>query len=437
MEIANLTAHRSAITLIPNSPVLKLQPGQILSATVQAKLTNNLMELLINNQRIQARSNQPFEVGQKLQLVVEKNTNPVILKAVHTPQQNPQAELQAVRHDLLKTHLPRTASFEPLIKTLNSVLQNTQSLSTLPKPLQQTLQSLLSSLSQPQQLSNKEGLKQAIKQSGLFLEAHLSKLVLDKPALTQGKVLTPNSDFKANLLKLAALLTTVSESHTPPIKQAANIPTDRPPQATQQRTTTESPVNQKPVLESKTANQTNLMTPQAKPTVAAQAQHPLPQTDVVHTLDRKEIAKQIEQALSKIQLQQNNAIAIDKQELPQWNMTLPLLDKEHIDQLELNIYQDRTDNESSEHASWNIELLLEMANLGNIHARLHLSGDKLRTSLWAEDSATLKLIEDNISLLQQQLSNTGLKISNIQTFSGQPEPKNIPQPKHKLVDVHL
>ena len=82
MDIANIATQKTTFAVDARQSGLSLRVGQILTATVQAKLSNNLFDLVVNNQRIQARTDQALSTGQNLKLVVEKLDNPIVLRAL-------------------------------------------------------------------------------------------------------------------------------------------------------------------------------------------------------------------------------------------------------------------------------------------------------------------------------------------------------------------
>ncbi len=432
MEISSAIKAQNLVALDTKSPVISLKLGQVLNATVTAKLGGNLIELLANNQKIQAHTDRSIATGQQLKLKVESLNDPILLKAVEaktTPQQNQLAALQNSRSDLLKTTLPKNPNFEPLVKTLNTVLNAPNLKASLPTQVTQQLQNLMQTLAGPSQLSNKEGLKQALKQSGLFLESHLANIANGPKVSSQQSTLVQN-DLKANLLKLLSLLkeSTGNEKPQNTQVQANQTNTNATPTAVTKPISTTVPETQN----AKQAEQQSAL----QNTKAAQNNN----NQVVELpkfFDKVETIKFIEQALSKIIIQQNNAVVLDKVELPIWNTSIPVLDKKHIDHLDLTVYQETKSSDAEEQSLWSVELTLEMTGLGKLYAKLSLFNGELNTSLWADQAETLDLVEQHLEGLEKQLSKAGLKVNSLTTLHNKPEfqPQSIQA--NKLIDLHL
>ncbi len=445
MELANITVNQALLALESNSAGLKLLAGQSLHASVQAQLGKNLVELLINNQRIQAHTEQKLEIGQKLKLVVEKVGDPIVLKAVNLSDKLTQAQLEqqilkASRNSLLKTALPKPASVEPLLKTLNEVLQNPASAKNLPQKLIQNLQTLSQSLSSPQQASTRDGLKQAIKQSGLFLEAHLAKLIQENPSGGSRNTLLTANDFKAALLKVATALN-VLKNENPLLNQPVKIsntqssPRTSNIQQAVQPTTSSISGNIGSTLSKTTQTVPNELIKTSQMT--ATQNNKFAGIDMNQLLDSKELGRQVEQALTKINLQQNGAISIEKNELPVWNLTIPIKDSKQIDNLDLSIFRDSRGSNIDEKGMWTIELTIDFESLGKIHAKVSLYNEEIMTSIWAEQTDTLQLIEDHLDDLKNQLAKTGMEIGCVQCLAGKPTTSTYSQANHSLVDLHL
>lgn len=432
MEISSAIKAQNLVTINGKQAAPTLKLGQVLNATVTAKLGGNLIELMANNHKIQAHTERPLETGQQLRLKVESLNNPILLKAIETKtlaQQNQLAELQNSRSDLLKNALPKSPNFEPLIKTLNTILTTPAVKTSLPPQITQQLQNLMQTLAAPSQLSNKEGLKQALKQSGLFLESHLSNLSHQKTNSQQSTLV--QNDLKGNLLKLLSLL---KQSTGNEKTQSSQIKTTHSNSQTPSAATLTTP-SRTAITENQISKQAEL--PSSLQTTKTNQQSNNQMIDLPKFIDKPETIKFIEQALSKIMIQQNNAVVLDKAELPVWNASIPVLDKKHIDHLDLTVYQETKEANSQEHSLWSVELALEMSGLGKLYAKLSLYNGELNTSLWAEQIETLELVEQNLASLEKQLSKAGLKVNSLTTLHDKPEfqPQSIQA--NKLIDLHL
>ncbi|MEC9313770.1 MAG: hypothetical protein VYB22_02725, partial [Pseudomonadota bacterium] len=132
---------------------------------------------------------QSFRPGERLAMEVLREQPLAVQLKAGTPTR---AELiQQYQRDLL----PQFNRGSPALTTLNQLPAQM----TLSQPVRQSLTQLMQGLSERQQLQQADGLRQALNNSGLFLESRL------RNAPTQNLV---GQDLKANLLQLAQQLRT-------------------------------------------------------------------------------------------------------------------------------------------------------------------------------------------------------------------------------------
>ena len=173
-----------------------------------------------------------------------------------------------------------------------------------------------------------------------------------------------------------------------------------------------------------------------KSTVHTNNNHPI-QSEILKLFDKQEIARQVEQAINKILLQQNNMVILDKSDQAVWNASLPLIDKEHIDQLDINIYRDQKPDSDSKEGVWTAEVSLELANLGKFYAKICLYNEQIQAFIWAEHEPTLELINQHIETLHQQFQRSGIDVNSIHTLTQAPDMNKNPIMNKQLIDVHL
>jgi Flagellar hook-length control protein FliK len=171
--------------------------GQVIHAKVVNTNNDGTATLLINKQTIEVKidsnSQIKLETGQNLALTVEKNTNQNLKLVLSTPPEQSAKLIQLIQTmvakqqamppllaslDSVSQHVnPNTAAFSKPVS--NSTIAQTETTTTsttnaktdvLPEAVVKGIQQLLSQFSTTQQLSLSEGLKQAINNSGIFLE---------------------------------------------------------------------------------------------------------------------------------------------------------------------------------------------------------------------------------------------------------------------------
>lgn len=439
MKLQGIGVNPSLLQIDSIKPALKLESGQILDARIEAKLSQNLFKLLINNQTVIAKSKQPFSIGQELRLVVEKAEKPIVLKSFTAPDKTidnvlERQQLSTSRRNLLRQTVPKQTSLQPLVKTLTQFLQKADVQAPMPARLTETIQQLLDTFTSSDKVTTKDGFKQAVKASGLFLEA---QLVNNDSA---NKASNTPSDIKASLLKISALLNSQVEQTSTQGKQTqVNNPAKEAPGPAIRIET--------PSLKSSTnLNELKIDNAGLKQTINHVVNKTIQHTPTTNNLaasdldslpDARELNRQVEQSLNKIQLNQNNAVVIEKNEIPTWTMDIPVKNGKQIDILNVSIYKDGSRSDSDNQGLWNIQLKFDFEPLGEIFAKVSLYNQEIMTSLWAEKTETREMIKVHLHELETDLAKKGLDVGCVQCLAGKvPEPETIIAEK-SLVDVHL
>jgi hypothetical protein len=107
---------------------------------------------------------------------------------------------------------------------------------------------------------------------------------------------------------------------------------------------------------------------------------------------------------------------------PAWVMELPIPSSRGFDSLWMRL----EDQESSERKSgattrsWKVMLCLDCAELGPLHARVELSGNRLGTTLWAEREGTLQAARAAVGELEEALRAQGVEVSRVDCLHGRP-----------------
>jgi flagellar hook-length control protein FliK len=198
-------------SLLPPRPEIKgltqliaqLKPGQHIEAVVESHIGENyyVLRLQENGLHLKARTQQQLQPGDVLKLRVEQAGDTPTLKMLsHTPP--PADAANTVLRAASKELLPRQLPAQTLIDTLNRLLETAATGSkqaALPPVIQASLQRLVQTLPAQTQLATADGLKKAMDQSGIFLEARLAK------AVQEGKN-WEGGDFKGRLLAVSATI---------------------------------------------------------------------------------------------------------------------------------------------------------------------------------------------------------------------------------------
>ncbi len=351
--------------------------GQVLNATVIETAAQGAITLRINNTLIQAQSQLPVSPGQQLSLQVANTGQQTVLKVIE-----PAAPTDPLTQ-ALRVALPRQAALPPLLANLAwlSAPSGTAQASTLSPAVTQLASQLFNNLASAASATTAQGLKDALYNSGLFLE---NKLAHQVPRQDQQGL---KNDFKAGLLRLLEGL------HAESVR-GQNSPGQ--PSATQPPSLRGSPL-------------------QAQPAVPASLPVQSPSGAVA------ELTQQTEGALARLQLNQLTSLPAAEHPAPLWTLELPLRHNGRADLLHMRIEQDQTAKRSStQNASWTVSLGLDLDGLGPMHARITLANERVSTTLWAERGETVALLDKHIDELRHGLAHAGLKTDTIRCQQGEP-----------------
>lgn len=402
---------------------LALRDGQLLNAMVRQVAVDGLLSLEVEGRLLEARSNLRLVQGMVLAIRVERQGDQILLHI------DPQQLKQHAHDQAIRQLLPRQESLKPLFEqlqqagirpaplpslppisggrvhvppTTTATLANTLTGKPAPTPsitkainppmamandtrdkLQQAIGELLTQLPKLQQLTQPQGLKQTILNSGLFLEQH----ILHPRAET-----LPDADVKNILLRLA-LLIRQSLSH--------NLANPAPPASS----------NSPPAAS--TLSQEQLMG----------------------------LLKQTESSIARIQMNQLTALTTQtRSEERLLNIELPLLlqNNREPEMLTLQIRRgNRGGGGQGEHPVWSVRLQLEPEGYGHIEAIVTLLGGKVSTTFWCHEQSTSALFARNMEQLIKRFDEQGLEVGNCRAIFGQaPAETEQPYPTSiSLIDI--
>lgn len=190
MDIAATTPLSLTLTL-PTAPAISKpwQVGQRLEAIVVALLGQDRLSIRIGNALLDARSTVSVNPGQRLTLEVAQIDKQVSLRLV-----NDAPESEAIKA-AMRTALPQQS---PLQVVFTRIAESLAASTALPATTITLIKQLIQNLPTVQHLVRADTLKQALMDSGVFLEHKLSR---QSP---EGNL---QNDTKANLLRLLSNLT--------------------------------------------------------------------------------------------------------------------------------------------------------------------------------------------------------------------------------------
>ena len=107
---------------------------------------------------------------------------------------------------------------------------------------------------------------------------------------------------------------------------------------------------------------------------------------------------------------------------PAWVIELPIPSPRGFDSLWMRLEDQGLSGRQSGASTrnWQLMLCLDCAELGPLHARVELSGNRLGTTLWAEREGTLQAARAAVGELEEALRAQGVEVSRVDCRHGRP-----------------
>lgn len=440
---------------------------------------------------LRAMSVTELEPGQSLRLEVIDNGPPPQLRVMPPPLD----DHQDVIGQALRRFLPRQEGLQGVMERLTRfAAQHSDASDTHPLPpaLRDALRNVLGAMPDKGALSTPEGLKQAIQNSGLFLEAKLAQQA-QTPAAPASAAPSLGQDMKARLLKLAdnlsARLSTLEEG-APQQESAADAvvvfprpslasPPNPGASAPQARLANMAPEALPTPLPAETAvlpDEVPLQPPPspggpaspetetvaggqnaaASPAMAEKADdatpgapaHPhaaarsaAPESAAVipaaaRESELKDLLNKTESALAKIVLDQLASARQPDSTAQSWRLDLPFQNQGRAETASLKISREggRQGGEADANQSWAVTLELKPPGLGTLHSRLTLYRGEVSGVFWSDAPATAELVRQHLDILDFRLRAAGLKTGQLDAAVGTPPETDSAQVQPRLLD---
>ena len=316
--------------------------------------------------------------------------------------------------------------------------------------VEQALKSVAEKMRGPESLAQPKELAQALKNSGVFFESKLNKVIQNSSANESTKLgsafqNTYHQDVKGSLLTLLNSVTQdmtgnkkplTSEQTQKLLQQVSNTPLFNPPLSA-----TAHALNNK--LDITQAIGVFLQQLMQKP---------------VKELSNKELRNQLlvllqqhsVHSLARIQLQQLHAITheLDSKESAtpnaSWQLEIPVKHQNDVQHLHMRIdrewVDDTNESESGPEKSsnkikqWSVTLRFDLPTLGEFCAQLAIISTQVSATLWAAQEKTFTQVREQIEGLRKQLESEGIDVKYLQCMRGIPpeKPMNL---SYSLIDV--
>lgn len=336
--------------------------------------------LLIGRTPLDVRTQTPLRTGSTLTLQVTELGKRIGLRLIEQDRERPPAP----RTDpILRRLVPQQAGSGPLFTSLASSVAPSRE----DAELLNAWQALRRAMPMTENIIQAQGLKQAVRDSGMFLEAKLASGT-PPPSL--------QVDLKAAALRLLAAL--VKNPASTPAAQGSSggtgILASTPPPPL---------VNTGPV-------------PQARAAIPPEMTNPKRQLEVLRHM--------VEGTLARMNLHQlASTVGSQAEGTQSWFFEVPVRDGDAADILHLRITEEerQRDRDGAPERVWSVELAVDLPGLGPIHARIQVLGEAVRTAFWAERDDTAERIARELPRLRASLEAHALEVAAMSASAGAPE----------------
>lgn len=364
---------------------------------------------------------------------------------------NPSSKTLPIIEQGLRQALPQQQPIKTLLPLLQKIVQ--QPPTNWPKELTRNIAHLLKQFPSSQQLQQSPAVKQAIGNSGIFLETKLAQLSTNasnnSKTVTGSRQPTINSalgqDLKGLMQRIVPLLenTTRALNATQPTSTAAESSAFKPPLPGTQSLplgTVETAESLKPHV--------SLLTSPLDPTVNNNASVINSGSSNEKNVDilLRQLSSQLLASLARTQLNQLETLATRQQNTPDnqgpvnsWTLEIPIIHGKNIDNLEMRIDQhliDEGQGDSNDTGTklWTVMLAFDLHKLGKMNVQLKVIDMSVSATVWSQLENTHREVQREIDGLKSNLEKVGVNVKQVDCQLGLPPKQNMPIYK-QLVDI--
>lgn len=392
----NFSGYESRTTNVHTSGTYKI--GQILQATVLAHSNHGQVSLNLGKAEITASTN----------ITLQKNTH-LSLKVM---QLQPQLLLQVMSsnnplQEALKNMLPIQSSLAPLLAELAQKALSKENYSNQPH-LRTAANLLFAAIPGRNDIKQADGLRQAIMQSGLFLEAKLA-------SPTVASSFGVSTDIKSLLLRYLNALT---KTHG----KASN--------------------KESLLLQSGVLQQSNEIPPPLRdrlPINLPRVRYKDSSSAQGIELDNSVLLKKTQGALARLGLLQVATVENLENGHIKWLLEIPVRHDNAAETVSLTIEkeQEKSPREEPNKAAWAVNLSFNLPHLGALQSRLSMDKLGLSTTFWSESRQILSVIDNRLAELRANFEQQGLQTHKLSCVAGQQTSARSTQHDNPLIDYQI
>lgn len=359
------------VSVQSGSGMLKL--GQIVDAVTLSNSNQGHVSLRIGEAVFKASTNIAFQQNAHLSLEVVQVQPHLLLKLISSPAGS---VATSALQDAMISWLPQQRGIAPVLAELiHQVLTGRKSLEQ--QSTRALVNALINGLPTRNTLMHAEGVRQAILQSGLFLESILSR---------SGRRYSTDikSDIKACLLRI----------HHGIGQDLSGDESDH-----------------RILNNSISSLQNTVITPRRKGLPVSQASVPCANIPDIGDMSEYDpgLHRKIQGAIARLGLLQVNTAENFVNGEYCWQLEIPLKHSESVETVSISIEKEEKDPLHEERHAWVVKLALDLPQLGPIEIRISLYRQGVSSCFWSDSRNTLSLIESHFAQLKSRLKNHGIE----------------------------
>jgi hypothetical protein len=390
--------------------------------------TDSKQTALITIERSQL-TNAPSDLktGQNLNLEIIKTGTTPEFKIVPATVQIPEAKIAEFTKQFLPRHEASPIFLNQLLKDLPKLTEN----KNVPQVLKDIAMKIVQNLPPKEQLITSQGLKQAIANSGLFLEAKIpsqAELIKELPQLIK------NESLPQSLQRIAAEILQNLTQKEPLLNSPSNNP--KPVHETDLLPATLNPTDEAGNLPKTGAlNETSLVAEDFKANllkfiqalkqeITNQGEQPSTQAD----LDLlKNLQHKTENTVAKLALDQ--LMSLPKEDSPKqlWIIDIPFIDRQQAQSVRIEVQHDKENKAQPDNSDWSVNIIITPPGLDTIHCIASYRNDVINTFFKSRNTQTTELIKHHLDYLKNQLEESGLKTGHMDAH----DEAQTTQPSHR------
>ncbi len=396
--------------------------AQLSISQLSNKLVNN--EIIKQTQVAQIKTELALQPGLQLLLQVNKHASGVSFELKHSPKES------NLISQYINQLVTKQQALPQLMASLKAIAIQANQANPLFTPQFKTqVETVLRQFPQLSQLSTATEVKNAVNNSGLYLESKIVNSTVKSPGTITNVANTPTSaadnqmaaaDLKAGLSRLVSLIKNNEAIFLPKLLSA------------------ESSLYKNIAFDSfiKAPLHSSTFFDLPGNVSHAQVQKPVPDASLFqlnnHLLLQSRILDQLEGVLSRIVVNQLQTRETGEQSF--LNVELPFRHNDQQEVLQLKIREEFKDKEAQQgNKIWTVNMAFNLQSLGGIRIYITLDKQDLAIQFWTEKQDSRQLLQHYFNLLSERLIDAGFTLSQLAAFHGMPEEAETEQNKTQFI----